>query len=45
LVGLAAKALDFEIGIAAVEGVTKGREGCAGPWKVNIRWLQATQAR
>jgi hypothetical protein len=20
-------------------------EGCAGPWKANIRWLQATQAR
>jgi hypothetical protein len=44
LVGLAAKAFDFEIGIAAVEGVTKGREGC-GPWKPNMRWFQASQAR
>jgi hypothetical protein len=44
--GLAAKAFDLEIRIAAVEGVTEGvGEGCAGPWKANIRWLQATQAR
>jgi hypothetical protein len=42
LVGLTAKVFDFEIGTAAVEGVTEGR---ADSWKANIRWLQATQAR
>jgi hypothetical protein len=45
LVGLTAKVFDFEIGTAAVEGVTEGRKGLRRLLEANIRWLQATQAR
>ena len=39
---IAAEAADLKVGIAGIERIAEGSEGCAGPLKASMRLVQAS---